>query len=728
MEKSAETSTKRRAWVKNAIIIFLAVMLILTFFSNTIMNASLPEVAAQYAQSGSITSKIRTSANVKANSVTTVKIEETRKIKAVAVREGDNVQIGDVLFYLEDAESAELKTAREQLAALEKQYQLKMLVVGYDYYAEQLAITNKRSEISKAELALSQMTYNAEMIASLEAQLSELEAKQKALAKQIAAYQKEISKLQGQAADSSLFGESTADRIAAAQAVYNTAMEAEAAAKLERDRTAAALEAAEDAFEAATEAWEKLGVDDSITSDSLADQIAALSKTMRRSKEDYERARGRLTDQISDAEIAWGDADWAYYVALSGYNNGLNDYDLVERRREARDKAEEQYWIVYEQCMPQIDDLDFNYGRELEDNTEKMQKLEALAKNAAGYDKVKTRLETATDDKEAATKAANEAAADYDEKKTALTTAQKEYQSLQLLGMLEEYEATLEKLNDQSDLYTDQHDALTEQLAKLEGETVDETKQKELIASLKQELSTLQYNLSRKQQENELEDKRAQIEIDELVADINEQKALVKKYEANATDAKIVATVAGEVANLTAVAGQETSIGQTMCEIVVTELGYICEVTLSTEQARRVRVGDAVEVTNTWWANIKGTLVSLRNDPKNPGGSKIAVISLEGDVTAGQNLNLTIGEKGQTYDAIVPNSAIREDNNGKFVLVVEAKSSPLGNRYIARRYDVEVLASDDTSSAVSGLVGSEFIITTSTTPITNGNQVRLVEN
>ena len=44
--------TRRRAWVKNAIIIFLAIMLILTFFSNTIMNYSLPEVAAQYAQSG----------------------------------------------------------------------------------------------------------------------------------------------------------------------------------------------------------------------------------------------------------------------------------------------------------------------------------------------------------------------------------------------------------------------------------------------------------------------------------------------------------------------------------------------------------------------------------------------------------------------------------------------------------------------------------------------------
>ena len=38
---------KNREWVKNAAIVFLAVLLVLTFFSNTIMNRSLPEVATQ---------------------------------------------------------------------------------------------------------------------------------------------------------------------------------------------------------------------------------------------------------------------------------------------------------------------------------------------------------------------------------------------------------------------------------------------------------------------------------------------------------------------------------------------------------------------------------------------------------------------------------------------------------------------------------------------------------
>ena len=104
-------------------------------------------------------------------------------------------------------------------------------------------------------------------------------------------------------------------------------------------------------------------------------------------------------------------------------------------------------------------------------------------------------------------------------------------------------------------------------------------------------------------------------------------------------------------------------------------------------------------------------------------------VSGDGSVTVGQSLSVVLGERGATYDIIVPNSAIREDSNGKYVLVVESRPGPLSNRYIATRYDVTVVASDDSSSAISGaLYGSEFIITTSTKPIEAGQQVRLVES
>ncbi len=113
---------KKREWVKNAAIVFLTIMLILTFFSNTIMNYSLPEVATQYVQSGSITAKVRGTGNVEATDPYNVVVKESRVISSVAVKQGDEVEKDQVLYYLEDKESDELKTAEKELGELELAY------------------------------------------------------------------------------------------------------------------------------------------------------------------------------------------------------------------------------------------------------------------------------------------------------------------------------------------------------------------------------------------------------------------------------------------------------------------------------------------------------------------------------------------------------------------------------------------------------------------------------
>ena len=58
-EKEKFSSAKKREIVKTLIIIFLAAMLVLTFFSNTIMNKSLPEITTVSASSGKLTERIR---------------------------------------------------------------------------------------------------------------------------------------------------------------------------------------------------------------------------------------------------------------------------------------------------------------------------------------------------------------------------------------------------------------------------------------------------------------------------------------------------------------------------------------------------------------------------------------------------------------------------------------------------------------------------------------------
>ena len=84
-----ENRSKRKEWVKNAAIVFLIILLLLTFFSNTIQNYSLPEVATQYVESGSITAKIRGLGVVERGDPYNVKIKVVREVASVVGKVGD---------------------------------------------------------------------------------------------------------------------------------------------------------------------------------------------------------------------------------------------------------------------------------------------------------------------------------------------------------------------------------------------------------------------------------------------------------------------------------------------------------------------------------------------------------------------------------------------------------------------------------------------------------------
>ena len=118
-----QRSAARKDWIKNMAILFLSVMLVLTFFSNTIMNYSLPQVATQYVQEGSITPKVRGSGIAEVQDPYNVKAPGGRVIGAVNVKAGDDVKKDDVIFELQDSDSDELKDARKELEEAKSSFQ-----------------------------------------------------------------------------------------------------------------------------------------------------------------------------------------------------------------------------------------------------------------------------------------------------------------------------------------------------------------------------------------------------------------------------------------------------------------------------------------------------------------------------------------------------------------------------------------------------------------------------
>ena len=210
---------------------------------------------------------------------------------------------------------------------------------------------------------------------------------------------------------------------------------------------------------------------------------------------------------------------------------------------------------------------------------------------------------------------------------------------------------------------------------------------------------------------------------------IEEQKKIVDERLANADGQGVKANVGGKISAINVTAGNSAGADTALATITVADRGYTVKIPVTADQAKKVTVGDVATITNYYNGDITATLENIANDPQNPGKGKLLVFRLTGEgVEAGANITLSIGQKSATYDCLVPNSALRNDSNGDFVLVVQAKPTPLGNRYVATRVAVTILAQDDTKTAVTGLANGDFVITTSTAPIEAGAQVRLVDN
>ena len=559
---------KRREWVKNAAIIFLSVMLVLTFFSNTFMNYSLPEVAAQYVQSGTITAKIRGTGTVESGDPYNVKISETRTISSVLVKTGDKVEKGDPLFLLEDKESKELTDAQAALDKAMLDFELALLSGD---------ISNSTFQNVQNGNVASINTYQSRIVAA-EAEIDR--------------WQKQVDE--------------------------------------------------------ATNAINQLKTDAGGTPDTGSEQNKVNAAQAALNSDEVKIAK----DKISE----WQAAQAACQATIDKYNENIAS--SVSGNGFVNQVTEDEYQLALK-------------------NREQYQSLinerQAFINN--NPDKVK-----AYDEKVKALADANKALADKQNSKENSTNS--------LTVQTQNWQTELDKRN-------------------------------------------IQLKAAQDTKEQLLKDISTELNLDYQLDSLQKQRDDIAKLQENAVGASIEAPISGTITSVTVKAGDEAQPDTALVTMQPEGKGFTMSFSVTNDQAKRLSVGDKADLVNSWrYSNMDITLASIKPDTTDPGQKKLLTFDITGDeVTPGQSLNVSVGQKSANYDLIVPNSAIREDSNGKFILIVESKSSPLGNRYVATRVDVEVLASDDTQSAVSGaLYGYEFVITTSTQPVEAGKLVRLANN
>ena len=224
---------------------------------------------------------------------------------------------------------------------------------------------------------------------------------------------------------------------------------------------------------------------------------------------------------------------------------------------------------------------------------------------------------------------------------------------------------------------------------------------------------------------------QAELELKSIQKTMDEAAAKVEKLEKAEKGATVKAPVTGTIVSLSYGAGDTTASDTNGAIIKQEGKGMTVSFTCTKEQAQTLKVGDEAKPQNEWaYTEFSAKLLSISPDPSDTAGSRILKFEIQSpEVEAGDNVQLSVGANSKSYDLTVPNSAVREDNNGKCILIVSSKESPLGNRYIATRVDVQVLDSDELLTAISGaLSGYEYVITTATRPVSAGTQVRLAED
>ncbi len=249
------------------------------------------------------------------------------------------------------------------------------------------------------------------------------------------------------------------------------------------------------------------------------------------------------------------------------------------------------------------------------------------------------------------------------------------------------------------------------------------------LQSAKDNLATLQATAKDTENTNAYNDSVAQLDLAAKEQEVKDAEAKVKALEEKTSAANIKSRYAGVVTEVNVAAGDTTTADTPLMVVELTEKGYTLKATVTKEQARTLKEGLQAEITNLWDSGITMTLTSITSDKNDPANSRVLTFAVTGDdVSVGQSLSFSVGDKNSNYDLVIPSAAIHTDADGSFVYTVQVKSSPLGNRYTVRKKTVTIVASDDNNSAVSGELSSDdFVITTATVPLKVGTQVRIAE-
>lgn len=562
-EKEERSPARKREIIKTILIIFLAGLLILTFFSNTIMNKSLPEVTTDKVTSGKLTERVRASGMVRSNQSYQVLSDGNYTVDTINIKKGQEVKKDDVLFVLKGSESEDLSTLEDDVADMELEYEKALLELPNDFAEE-------KKNVRDARLALDQ-----------------------AIAKRDEAYQAQFTSAQEKA-------------------------------QLQSDKAA-------------------------------ANRLSSLKE--------------KLTSTINA-------------IDSDDYTNAAPEFTGNLPALLARSKnAEDAYTSAYE-----------IYSQAIENGADESVVNSALA-DANAKEAVRDR-----------------ALSDYDSAKSDIR--------YDLAIQLSDTEYELDEIN--SRLPDGEGMGMGESMSYEECVADVQTKQNSLDDAVAA--------LAKAQSEASVTSQQTNLEMTSKKSKLDAKKAELDKLKKKSGDIEVKSKYSGVVSEINVQPNDTTTPDYELATIDIVDQGFTIEASVSSDKAKKLKKGVKAEVINNWSGSTEAVLKEIKNSSTPGSSDKTLIFEVSGEVDSGTYVELSVPIGSSNYDTIVPKSAVKEGNDGKYVLTVKSKSSPLGNRYYAEKIKIEELASDETSVAVNAPISQgTYLITAASKNVDPGDQVRMKE-
>lgn len=685
MRKGSKDMEKK---IRKMLIVFFTVMIVFTMVSKAAASALVAKVEVDKISSGNLTYTMSGTGIVKADAHKYVNLNTGYKLGEIQVKNGQKVKKGELLF------SYDLDQLR-QLEA-DKRAELKKLQLQCD----NIGLTNASTDnLTDKEIAEEAVEAAREDVRTAQGELADSKATVKKNKEE--AYDNARDELEKGKASMEKAQEAAERAIEDADAELARLLEPETKARETLENYRKALESGKDTDIKST----VLAIYEYYYSGKYEEhelKVTSAQKTCSRAEEDLASVKAKWQDILLN--------DYDQFSPESSVRNAY--YELLKNRQDEIRAAE----------------------RTLEDAKE------ALSELTAPEDKLKEALNIYQSDVKGNSMNMGFSQNDVCDlliKDKTTDKAQLEAASKKLTRAKEDASQTTQEWDEKLDQATSKADKLRDELDAIRDGSYDyskdEKEQQKALLEAKRNLKTqqLQFKKTKEGIKDSESAEKNKVKSDEnerdiLRVDINQvQEAFRDLQKLLSVKGKVYAPVSGVISVNDLVQGV-TLTGQE--KLVITTGGYELEMSADKEDMKNFAVGDEIIIlTGTDNTKISAKIENIElSDQK--GMVKFTALLPKGSGQIGDSLDYTLTKDSESYNMCIPIQALRKDNAGSYVLIVQETKSVLGTVQEAFRISVKVLSKDSKSAAIeASLTEDSQIITGGNRNFEEGDRVRIYE-